>query len=86
MIATAENIDDERPRPAPETMIRSAIRQVYDEAEANQQKPPNINELPAAVITILTAKGYAASGRQIKAIGDDIEFQKRRGATGKRLH
>ena len=65
------------------SMIRDAIGAVYDDADKAKTKPPNINELPAAVQPRLKAGGYAASGRQIKQIGGEQPFKLRRLSPGK---
>jgi hypothetical protein len=65
------------------SMIRNVIGAVYDDADKAKTKPPNINELPAAVQPRLKAKGYAASGRQIKQIGGEQPFKLRRLSPGK---
>jgi len=56
---------------------------VYDTAEAEGRKPPNINELPAAVQPILQRKGFYASGRRIKQLGEREEFKRRRRPSGR---
>jgi hypothetical protein len=57
---------------APDSIIRTAIVDVYDAADEEKTKPPNINELPAKVQPRLKDRGYQASGRQIKNIGKDF--------------
>jgi hypothetical protein len=90
--AEAETLEHDKPdtaspgaatlKPATEKMIRAEIMDVYDDARNHGTKPPNINELPTLVRSALATKGYAASGAQIKAIGEEDEFKKRRGAVG----
>jgi hypothetical protein len=68
---------------APIPTIREAIRSVYDDADKSGPRP-NINQLSKAVLPRLI--GYRSpTGRQIKAIGGEPEFRKRRGKIGKRL-
>jgi hypothetical protein len=67
---------------APDSRIKTAIDTVYDHAERNSMKPPNINELPKWAIKVLALDGFKASGAQIKKIAD--EFGKRRGRVGVR--
>jgi hypothetical protein len=56
---------------------------VYNTAEAAGTKPPNINELPAAVQPILQQQGYYSSGLHIKQLGDREEFKRRRRLPGR---
>jgi hypothetical protein len=67
------------------TIIRDAIRSVYDDADKGGPRP-NINELPKAVLPRLEKLGYRPpSGKQIKSIGREKEFVGRRRKIGKRL-
>jgi hypothetical protein len=68
---------------APDPIVIEAIRAVYDAAEKAGTKPPNINELPAAVQPILQRKGYYSSGLHIKQLGDREEFKRRRRPPGR---
>jgi hypothetical protein len=70
---------------APDAIVIKAIMNVYDLADANGEKPPNIKELPAQVLIHLRAKGYEASGRQIETLGSSPEFKTRRRKPGKTL-
>jgi hypothetical protein len=65
--------------------IRQAITGVYDSAEAAGEKPPNIKELPAAVSSVLKAKGYRTTGSLVMKLGRDAEYTKRRRPRGLRL-
>jgi hypothetical protein len=65
---------------APASVIEDVITTVYDEAEV----PPNINQLPKAVIPRLNHLGFKASGKQIKELGRANKFAARRGPVGKR--
>jgi hypothetical protein len=64
-------------------MIKSAIRRVYDIAEREGKKPPNIKEVPKPVQAQLQARGHYASATQIKEIADSPEFKNRRRPPGK---
>jgi hypothetical protein len=66
-------------------MILKAISDVYDLAEANHTKPPNLNELPLPVLDRLTSKGFKTSANQIKKLGGCPEFHSRRGKVGRTL-
>jgi hypothetical protein len=70
---------------APALAIHEAIRTAYSDAEIAGRKPPNIKELPAAVLPLLQAKGYHASGRRIMDLGRTPEHLSKRGAPGKTL-
>jgi hypothetical protein len=72
-------------KPAPHKEIRAAIKAAYDAADAAGRKPPNIKELPAAVLPRLVEKGYHASGRLIQQVGDAQEFRLRRRRPGKTI-
>ena len=70
---------------APTSAIHEAIRQAYSDAEIAGRKPPNIKELPDAVLPLLRAKGYRASGKRIMKLGRDPEHSRRRRPPGKTL-
>jgi hypothetical protein len=70
-------------KPAPRPMVQKAIKAVYDAAQAAGGKPPNIRELPAAVLPCLEEKGYRASARLIQQVGEAQEFKRRRRPPGK---
>jgi hypothetical protein len=70
--------------------LKSAPRQeigaaIYDAADAAGEKPPNIRELPAAVLPRLEERGYWASGRWIQEVGGAQEFKRRRRQPGKTI-
>src|SRR5262245_55622949 len=69
--------------PAPDAITNQAITDAYDAAEKAGTKPPNINELPAAVHPLLEQKAFRASGRHIKELGGAPEFKRRRRPPGK---
>jgi hypothetical protein len=70
---------------APMPLIGKAITAVYDDADASGQKPPNIVELAPLVQAWLKAKGYSASKKQIRKIGNEEAFEARRRPPGKTL-
>jgi hypothetical protein len=69
---------------APKADVVEAIRSAYDAADAAGGKPPNIKELPGAVLPLLKEKGYSASGRRIAQLGEGPEFKRRRRRPGDR--
>jgi hypothetical protein len=71
---------------ASHSVIREAIKDVYDKAQAAGNKPPNIKELPAAVLPLLNQKGHRASERLIMQLGEEPQFKRRRLPQGKRPH
>jgi hypothetical protein len=72
-------------RPASEQMVKAAIRRVYDIAEGEGKKPPNIKEVPKPVQAQLKDGGRKASAAKIKEIAEHAEFKKRRRPPGKTL-
>jgi hypothetical protein len=58
--------------PAPEAEIERVIAAVYDEVE-NAGTPPNIKQLPNAVLPRLEALGWTASKTQIMEIGRAVQ-------------
>lgn len=79
--ATKTNASDWA-RPAPASVIRKAIRDVYDAKKAAAEKPPNIKELPAPVLAILKQQRYTASARRIQELGGAAKFRKHRRPPG----
>jgi hypothetical protein len=69
-------------RPAPSVQIHQAITEVYDQAEAAGEKPPNVNEVIKPVQEKLHSAGYHASGRQIRKLADNGEHALRRWGPG----
>lgn len=69
--------------PASDAEIRKAIKDVYDIAEAESKKPPNINQLASVVQPLLEANGHYASTRHIQELGGEPEYQRRRRRPGK---
>jgi hypothetical protein len=65
-------------RPAPEAEINRAIAVVYDRADANHTKPPNIRELVSPVRELLAALGYKSSSSQIQSLGSRAPYAARR--------
>jgi hypothetical protein len=74
-----------RPRPASLSALNVAISAVYDAAQANGAKPPNVRELPAAVRAILERQGLTASGKQIQACASEEPHRSRRRPPGRTL-
>jgi hypothetical protein len=72
-------------KPASEPMIEDEVRRVYDIADKEGKKPPNINEVAELAQARLRETGHTASGRQIKGIAERPEFKKRRRLPGKTL-
>ena len=70
---------------APRATVQEAIKAAYDTADAAGGKPPNIKELPAAVLPLLEQKGYSASARFIQELGNAPAFKVRRRSPGKTL-
>jgi hypothetical protein len=68
--------------PAPNSLIDTAISDVYSEAERARQKPPNLKEIVAPVQTKLLAQGHQASGRQIQILAEAAKHKKRRRKVG----
>jgi len=63
-------------------MIKDAIQAVYDEAETNNSKPPNVREIVEPVQTRLRQEGFDATGKYIQTLAGDEEFRKRRRKRG----
>jgi hypothetical protein len=73
-------------RKATDRILRNVITAVYDEADKDKNAlRPNINQLPDAARPRLKELGYEASGRQIKKIGEEPQFKRRRRAPGQKL-
>jgi hypothetical protein len=72
-------------RKAPRSVVCKVIEAVYDEAEDTHRKPPNIKELPPAVLRVLQAQGYCASKKLIMQLGKAPGYAARRCPRGKRL-
>jgi hypothetical protein len=70
---------------ASERRMIDAVRRVYDIADKEGKKPPNIREVARPVQDLLRGNGYKASAKQIQEIAERPEFTKRRRATGKTL-
>jgi hypothetical protein len=68
---------------APRAMVQEAIKAAYDTTDAVGGKPPNIKELPTAVLPLLEQKGYGASARLIQELGSSPAFKVRRRSPGK---
>ena len=68
---------------APRAMVQEAIKAAYDTTDAAGGKPPNIKELPTAVLPLLEQNGYGASARLIQELGGSPAFKVRRRSPGK---
>jgi hypothetical protein len=69
-------------RSAPTVKIIKVIRTVYDEAEAFNQKAPNIRQIVEPVQNALRSEGLHASGSHIQKLARSDEFKKRRRKPG----
>src|SRR5262245_45484500 len=72
-------------KPASEPMIEDKVGRVYDIADKEGKKPPNIREVAKPAQDLLRGDGYKASAKQIQEIAERPEFAKRRRSTGKTL-
>jgi hypothetical protein len=70
---------------ASERRMIDAVRRVYDIADKEGKKPPNIREVAKPVQDLLRGDRYKASAKQIQEIAERPEFKKRRRAPGKTL-
>src|SRR5262249_38403493 len=70
---------------ASKPMIENEVRRVYDIADKEGKKPPNIKEVAKPVQDLLRGNGYKASAAQIQKIAQRPEFAKRRRSPGKTL-
>jgi len=70
---------------SPTPDIRKAIAVIYDLAEQQGVKPPNIKEIAPAVRKKLSASNLTASDLQIQKIAAEPEFKDRRGTPGKTI-
>jgi hypothetical protein len=68
-------------RPAPLAKINNAITAVYDEAEAQREKPPNLNQVVAPVQRKLREQGLLASKSRIQEQAGHPIHAKRRWPT-----
>jgi hypothetical protein len=72
-------------KPASKLRIESEVRRVYDTADKEGNKPPNIREVTKPVQDLLRGNGYNSSAAQIQKIAERPEFAKRRRSPGKTL-
>ena len=72
-------------KPASKPMIEGEVRRVYDVADKEGKKPPNIREVAKPVQDLLRGNGYKTSAKQIQEIAEHPEFAKRRWPPGKTL-
>jgi hypothetical protein len=80
----AEDTDPEL-QPASDAQIDQAIKRAYDEAQKNQAKPPNVNEIAEVVQELLKRDGRKASGRRIKKLSEAEKHAIRRLPGGPRF-
>jgi hypothetical protein len=69
-------------REAPRELVDREIAAVYDEAEAAGRKPPNIKELPKAVLARLKSNGFHSSQALISELGRSSKHASRRRQPG----
>jgi hypothetical protein len=87
--ATGDTLDREQQRrqrklrQAPEAAIDKHITAVYDRAQNEGEKPPNVKELVPLVQQSLGNAGFKASGRSIIALAGDPKHEQRRRSPGK---
>jgi hypothetical protein len=87
--ATGDTLDREqqprqrKPRRAPKAEIDKHITAVYDRAQNEGQKPPNVKELVPLVQQSLGDADFKASGRSIMALAGDPKHEQRRRSPGK---
>ena len=87
--ATGDTLDREQQRrqrklrQAPEAAIDKHITAVYDRAQNEGEKPPNVKELVPLVQQSLGDAGFKASGRSIIALAGDPKHEQRRRSPGK---
>jgi hypothetical protein len=62
--------------------IDKAIKEEYERAYTNNEKPPNLKEIVSPVQRALRAQGLEASGRQIQTLAEADEFKKLRRKAG----
>jgi hypothetical protein len=72
-------------RRAQDRVIEDEVLRVYDIADKEGTKPPNIKEVVKPVQARLRQIGQAASATQIRKIAESPEFKKRRRLPGKTL-
>ena len=72
-------------RKAQDRVIEDEVRRVYDIADNEGSKPPNIKEVPKLVKARLRDIGQAASATKIQEIAERPEFKRRRRLPGKTL-
>jgi hypothetical protein len=77
--------EDDNLRGAPESEIKKAIKAVYDQAERERKKPPNLKEISNPVLEILRNEGFKTSKAQIQTLAGHPDFKKRRRKPGPTL-
>jgi hypothetical protein len=79
---SCQMISGQRLKRATKGKIAEAITAIYDMAEQERSKPPNIKEIVKPVQNALRTLGYEASGRQIQGIAEEPKFRNRRRKPG----
>ena len=69
-------------RPANDHTVHEAITAVYDRAQADKEKPPNVKEIVIPVQAELRALSYYQSGRQIQKLAEAPQHKTRRRLPG----
>jgi hypothetical protein len=72
-------------RPAPVEVINNAIGAVYDDADKDQEKPPNLNEVVQPVKVKLADLGFKASKRSIQDLASKEPHSNRRLSVGSKF-
>ena len=70
------------PKQAPDPQIHQEITAVYDQAEADGEKPPNVNQVIKPVQARLLSTRHLASGRKIRELAGDQKHAARRWKPG----
>jgi hypothetical protein len=83
MTAETEVSDSAPSKPSSNEEIRKAIAVIYDLAQEQGVKPPNIKEIGPAVLKKLSVSNLTASDLQIQKIAEEQKFKDRRGTRGK---
>ena len=71
--------------PATDEQIRMAIGDAYNEAETNEEPPPNVKRVRPLALARLVRQGRSASLNRIGKIADELAFKSRRRPPGKTL-
>lgn len=69
---------------ATDSDILTAITEAYDATDVAKQKPPNINEIGAAVLPLLAQKGLKCSENRVKTLAHNPSHRARRNPVGRK--